>query len=55
MFCPGGMTHCAATFKYMDPGVRNSEERGVQTGTRFGGFAPLTAEARTCCIASSEG
>jgi hypothetical protein len=50
-----GVTHAAATFRYIELGVRNSEERDVHTGTRLGAFSSFTEAERTSCMASRDG
>ena len=51
-----GVTHCALTLRYIELGVRNSEESDVHTGTRLGAFSSLPAWAEsTSRMASREG
>lgn len=46
-YCHGcgaeGMTDFAETFRYMDEGVKNSDEIEAHSGTRFGGLGSLIA------------
>jgi len=49
------VTDFAATFRYIELGVRNSAESEVHSGTRFGGFGAETAEERVLRIASRDG
>jgi hypothetical protein len=50
-----GVTHCAATLRYIELGVRNSDDSEVQIGTRLGALESFAAEERTLRIASREG
>ncbi len=42
-----GVTHCAATLRYIELGVRNSDDSEVQIGTRLGALESFAAEERT--------
>jgi hypothetical protein len=48
-------TYCAASFKYIDEGVRNSAESVALRGMRFGGFACRAAVDRTSRTVARDG
>lgn len=48
----GRVTDCAEIFRYMDEGVRNSEDMEAHNGTRLGGLGKLAdfdKISRTSC------
>ena len=49
------MTDFADILRYIEDGVRNSEEMEAQIGTRLGGFGSLIALERIECTSSREG